>query len=71
MPSKDDEGRVYYYQVNGEASAWELPEVNYQMIDSNFNYSSVQKKCDKMWWYMYMFVGSSGIPFYLNVFIKP
>lgn len=27
MPSKDNEGRVYYYQVNGEASAWELPEV--------------------------------------------
>ncbi|XP_078378440.1 rho GTPase-activating protein 12-like isoform X2 [Oculina patagonica] len=27
MPSKDNEGRVYYYQVNGEASSWELPEV--------------------------------------------
>ncbi|XP_078378441.1 rho GTPase-activating protein 15-like isoform X3 [Oculina patagonica] len=26
MPSKDNEGRVYYYQVNGEASSWELPE---------------------------------------------
>ena len=65
MPSKDNEGRVYYYQVNGEASAWELPEVNYQVIDSNFNYSSVQKKCDKMWWYRY--VGSSGILFYLSV----
>jgi len=44
MPSKDNEGRVYYYQVNGEASAWELPEVNYQGIDPNFNYRSVPKK---------------------------
>lgn len=44
MPSKDNEGRVYYYQVNGEASAWELPEVNYQGIDPNSNYRSVPKK---------------------------
>ena len=36
MPSKDSEGRVYYYQVNGEASAWELPEVNNQNNDLNF-----------------------------------
>ena len=28
MPSVDSEGQVYYYQVNGELSAWELPEVS-------------------------------------------
>lgn len=44
MPSKDNEGRVYYYQVNGELSAWELPEVNCQWIDPNFNYIPVQNK---------------------------
>lgn len=46
MPSKDSEGRVYYYQVNGEASSWELPEVNYQEIDLTVtsNSSPMQKK---------------------------
>lgn len=26
MLSKDEDGRVYYYQVNGNVTAWELPE---------------------------------------------
>lgn len=26
VPSKDSEGRVYYYKLNGEDSRWELPE---------------------------------------------
>ena len=28
MPSVDSDGQVYYYQANGELSAWELPEVS-------------------------------------------
>lgn len=27
MLSKDEDGRVYYYQVNGNVTAWELPEL--------------------------------------------
>ena len=51
MPSKDNEGRVYYYQANGEASAWELPEVNYHGIDPGFHYSVVQSDGDELWSY--------------------
>ncbi|KAJ7363146.1 Rho GTPase-activating protein 9 [Desmophyllum pertusum] len=59
MPSKDSEGRVYYYQVNGEASAWELPEVepatrqSFEALDVTYrrrspNLSLRNSKCQSM-----------------------
>lgn len=59
LPSQDDEGRVYYYQVKGGASAWELPEVepatrpSFQALDVTYrrrspNLSLRTSKCQSV-----------------------